>query len=392
MTRALEVRLFWGDALLDVQHHPLREGLKVMSSAMLDGTATLASLERGALALAGERHGALNVLEHGALSIVMGVVELTTLDRGPREGQPLASACLLAMALHASLLAAGMASPHSDALSIDGLPRPLPELAQRYATVLSVGTNVSADAPGLPEATISPAPGTETNRSARRGGSRASTNPVRPNLLAMLGGVAMRFGSGAGGYDASSAIGAPMPDRTPDDDGVSMMHGARGVSCAPPPRGCNASNAIIAYGGHAAGFSGSGAGAPTDSELAFQGRCRPGSRCGVPILRCGGGPSGCAPSVTGGLSREAVRRVMHQRRNEYVYCYERALQARPDREGRVSTRFVIDPSGSVVHAEASSDTMPEVTECIERALSRAHFPESSGVTGVSYPFDFTVSE
>ena len=381
MTRALEVRLFWGDALLDVQHHRLREGLRLKSSAMLDAgePTTLASLEDGALALAGERHGALNVLEHGALSIVMGVVELTTLERGPREDQPLASAFLLAMALHASLLAAGMASPRSDALSIDDLPRSLPAMPRRDATVLAAGASVSTSAPGVPEATVSPTAGAPTTRSARRGGSHASTNPVRANLLAMLGGVAMRFGSGAGGYDATRLIGAPMPNFVPDD--TSMMHGARGVSCAPPPRGCNASDGIIAYGGHGT------AGLTTNSTAAESAVELPDRPSGIPHYSCD-----WWTETTGSLSREAIRRAMRQRRNEYVYCYERALQVRPDREGRVTTSFVIDASGAVIHAEASSDAMPEVTECIERALSRTRFPESGGVTGVTYPFDFSMSE
>jgi len=87
-----------------------------------------------------------------------------------------------------------------------------------------------------------------------------------------------------------------------------------------------------------------------------------------------------------------VRRIVRRHHNEIAYCYERALQSRPDSEGRVSTSFIIDAHGTVIHAEASSDALPEVTECIERALSRARFPESDGVTGVNYPFDFTRSE
>lgn len=389
MTRALEVRWFWGDALLDVQHHVLREGMKVMGSALLDdATTTLATQESGALALAGERHGRLNVLEHGALSIVMGVVELAPLDRGPREEQPLASAVLVAMALHVSLLAAGMASPQSDALSIDGLRRPSVVAPQRFATVLAAGTNVSASAPGLPEATVARAPGGETARSTRRGGSRDVAHLVRANLLAVLGGVAMRFGSGMGGYDASSVVGAPMPNLVPSDDGLSMGHGARGATCAPPPHGCNAS---IAYGGHgSAGFRIAAAAAP-EPAAGFGGRCEDGrGRCDV-VPRIRSCSASCA-DTRGTLSREAVRRAIRARHNEITFCYERALQRRTDLSGRVSTSFVIDPSGAVVQASASGEDMPDVARCVAATIERIRFPASDGTTGVTYPFDFTSSE
>jgi hypothetical protein len=308
MTRALEVRSFWGDALLDVQHHPLREGLKVQSS-MLE--ATLASLRDGELALAGARHGALNVLEHEGLTFVMGVVELAPLEDGPREREHLAPACLLAMVLHGALLAAGMASPRSDALSLDRLPSFAPPLAPRLATVLSVGASPTADAAGA--IALTPAASGAPSPHRARGGARRAEHPVRPNLLAMLGGVASRLGSGGGGYGASSIPGAPDPLLIPDD--MYGMSASRGISCGGPPPGCAASNLLATV---------SGIGVTRSSHVREAPELQPRDRRDAHVPRIRTCFASCA-DTRGALSREAVRRVMRRHRNEVTFCYEQAL-------------------------------------------------------------------
>ena len=72
------------------------------------------------------------------------------------------------------------------------------------------------------------------------------------------------------------------------------------------------------------------------------------------------------------------------------FCYEQQLNSRPDLEGRVTTKFVISPTGSVQSAMVSSSTLKNqgVESCIVRAVRRWTFPapDGGGVVVVNYPF------
>ncbi|MCU0677593.1 MAG: AgmX/PglI C-terminal domain-containing protein, partial [Myxococcota bacterium] len=103
---------------------------------------------------------------------------------------------------------------------------------------------------------------------------------------------------------------------------------------------------------------------------------------GVPEMRPG------RPEVTGGLSRTDIQRVVRRHKPEVAFCYEQALQSRPDLEGRVVVRFVVTPTGTVQSAMASAaDGMSErVASCVSESVERWTFPASAGVTAVTYPF------
>jgi TonB family protein len=119
----------------------------------------------------------------------------------------------------------------------------------------------------------------------------------------------------------------------------------------------------------------------------------PGNDGNVPDLRDrgnGNGPGAIRmhPATTvGGLSREQVRRTVRTHINEVRFCYEQALQRRPDAEGRVAVTFMISPSGAVSSASASSTVSDaQVGTCVEQAVRRWTFPQSPSPTGVTYPF------
>jgi hypothetical protein len=103
---------------------------------------------------------------------------------------------------------------------------------------------------------------------------------------------------------------------------------------------------------------------------------------GVPELRP------LPPEVTGGLSRTDIQRVVRRHKPEVAFCYEQALQSRPDLEGRVVVRFVVTPTGTVQSAVASAaDGMSDrVASCVSDSVERWTFPASAGVTAVTYPF------
>lgn len=94
--------------------------------------------------------------------------------------------------------------------------------------------------------------------------------------------------------------------------------------------------------------------------------------------------------VRGGLSKEVIRREIRRHVGEIRYCYEQELGARPDLQGRVSVKFMINVSGVVQLANIASSTLgnQRAESCIQAAVQRWTFPAAEGVSMVSYPFLF----
>ena len=103
------------------------------------------------------------------------------------------------------------------------------------------------------------------------------------------------------------------------------------------------------------------------------------------------------PRVTGGrattngaLPREVIRRVIRRANNQVRHCYEQGLQQRPDLEGRITARFTISPSGSVIASNIVSSQLhnASVETCVNQVVRRLSFPqpEDGGLVTVSYPF------
>jgi len=111
---------------------------------------------------------------------------------------------------------------------------------------------------------------------------------------------------------------------------------------------------------------------------------------GPPTLRAG------IPEASGGLSKEAIRRVVRRHLNEVRFCYEDELRQRPDLDGRVAVRFIISQTGSVQSATIANSTVgsPSVDNCIAQAVRRWAFPspEGGGVVVVTYPFTLTSAD
>lgn len=191
------------------------------------------------------------------------------------------------------------------------------------------------------------------------------------------------------GSDAISALGNLMGTVV----GESFGYGGLSLSGTGRGAGGNAEAAL--------GFSGVGYGASCDAECSA-GLLGHGGSIGrngiglaaresrVPTL-CA---SGCGSStISGALSRETIQRVVRRHHNEVKFCFERALQSRPDLEGRVSVRFVIAPSGGVQVAVVEDTTLGDrgAEQCVTRAVRRFVFPspDNGGVVSVTYPFVFS---
>ena len=95
-------------------------------------------------------------------------------------------------------------------------------------------------------------------------------------------------------------------------------------------------------------------------------------------------------NVMGGLSPEAIRRVVRRHLPEVRFCYEQGLQSNPGIEGRVTVSWIIGSSGAVQSSNVTASSLGNgrVESCISQAVRRWSFPqpEGGGVVGVNYPF------
>ena len=73
------------------------------------------------------------------------------------------------------------------------------------------------------------------------------------------------------------------------------------------------------------------------------------------------------------------------------HCHEQGLAQNPNAAGRVTVRFVIGGTGSVMGSGVAGSTYPiaSVGDCIANAVRRWQFPapEGGGVVTVNYPFN-----
>ena len=100
-----------------------------------------------------------------------------------------------------------------------------------------------------------------------------------------------------------------------------------------------------------------------------------------------------AVGIQGGMSREAVKRVIDQHLDEISYCYETALIANPSIMGKVVFEWKILASGKVgmVNIKSSSINSSEIHSCIKAAIRTWQFPKPTGSEViVSYPFVFDI--
>lgn len=245
----------------------------------------------------------------------------------------------------------------------------------------------------------------------RESAATSSVITTLTSALASFHAVSSPFGAAdAAGFADDDAYGALMADASgfgPGTGGLGMVGTGRGGGCRPGEvcgagtigvgglstggfgRGSTCTEdeyATIEHTrGHAAAVAACLAGGVGRGELGGTGRVsrRP------PQIHCAPGPDGECGEVRGGLAREQIRRVISRNRGQVRHCYEQGLVQRPDLAGRVTVRWMIQPSGAVMGATISTPTdlrSPQVEQCVAQAVGRWQFPASEGATMVSYPF------
>jgi hypothetical protein len=103
------------------------------------------------------------------------------------------------------------------------------------------------------------------------------------------------------------------------------------------------------------------------------------------------GPRYGTPQANGHLPAEVIQRIVRQNDGRYRFCYEQALKANPNLEGRVTVKFLISRDGSVGFAADGGSDIPDVSvrQCVVSSFTQLSFPApDSGVVTVLYPIVF----
>jgi len=97
--------------------------------------------------------------------------------------------------------------------------------------------------------------------------------------------------------------------------------------------------------------------------------------------------------VQGGMSREAVKRVIDQHLDEISFCYENALMDTPSLMGNIVFEWKILMTGKVgaVRIKSSTVRSNQIHNCIQAAIKSWQFPKpQNSEVMVSYPFVFDI--
>jgi hypothetical protein len=83
---------------------------------------------------------------------------------------------------------------------------------------------------------------------------------------------------------------------------------------------------------------------------------------------------------SGRLRPEQIQAVVRSNYDAFRKCYDAGLAHKPDLQGRVSVRFVIDAEGSVSNASVAGNELPDcdVTACVRDEFKKLTFPKPEG--------------
>lgn len=95
------------------------------------------------------------------------------------------------------------------------------------------------------------------------------------------------------------------------------------------------------------------------------------------------------PGAGSEVSKEEIRRSIHQARRAQTRCYEAELQKDPTLQGKVTVSFMIGGDGRVTAATATGMT-PAMNACIAKVFKQLRFarPSGGGPVKVNYPLTF----
>jgi TonB family protein len=184
------------------------------------------------------------------------------------------------------------------------------------------------------------------------------------------GNVSNVFGPGGLGTGINNALGGLRGQAMGDAGGAGGL-GTRGS-------GGGGGGNSLGIGGFGSG-TGRGTGGMGDVDLGGRGKGKYKVSVGRTVTK------GC-------LSSSIVRRVLGRVQSQAKYCYEKELPRNPNLSGKITTGFVIGPTGSVLNTSIADSTMgnANVEQCLLRVLKRLKFPPCAGggTADVTYPWIF----
>ncbi len=424
MKLALQIRVVWGDVVLDVVHvEPLRTvrfedlprvgegvgrdvlaevageggGVRLMGGALLPLTAgARARVTRGALALdvcVVEAVGRVvrstpdvegRVLGHAAGSLLMHLGALAALAlfvpglaRADDDEVERDRVLLMQKYLDAAAMREMVDPPPPDVLGDD--PRsdhgdlPMPggtgsqsrgeEGTMGNPNLRSTNARFAVHEQGDPDPHV-----------ARQAALREATSFGAAGLLATFTGADARTTMAswgeedASGHDALDARGSMWGDAPGEARGL----GGLGLSGLGEGGGGRAEGIGLGTFGRLGHGIGTGKGTGIG----------PGHMVGSPGIREG------ATSVNGRLPPEAIQRIVRQSFGRFRFCYQKGLRKNPALEGRVTVKFLVDRSGAVATSADGGSSLPDpgVVDCVVRAFDNLSFPApEGGMVTVVYP-------
>jgi len=96
--------------------------------------------------------------------------------------------------------------------------------------------------------------------------------------------------------------------------------------------------------------------------------------------------------MSGGRSKEAIRKVVIKRIGGLKYLYKKYLSTNPDLAGKITIKMVISPSGKVIRATILESSLEVIglERAIVKAIKRWEFGRvPKGTATVIYPFNFS---
>ncbi len=92
------------------------------------------------------------------------------------------------------------------------------------------------------------------------------------------------------------------------------------------------------------------------------------------------------------IPQSMIRKVIHKNRSQIRACYERQLQRNHELEGKLGVKWVIGATGAVVRVMITEDTLHNdlVSTCVISRIEAWRFPQPAGggIVEVNYPFVF----
>jgi hypothetical protein len=100
------------------------------------------------------------------------------------------------------------------------------------------------------------------------------------------------------------------------------------------------------------------------------------------------------PQIIGTLKPEDVAKALVDATPAMVECYKKGLETKPDMEGKLAIKMMVDPMGKVTSASPADQNVPDVgtAKCILQVVKSMELPKNPGpLASVMLPLELTTA-